>query len=479
MIKRFWRRLANPSLTARIAGTVVAALVTIQVLSILLFFFLLPEPELRLYRAGELTDLADKAVAAIDPLPTSAKATTLRRFSGSANVEMRVESKPSNPRWSDNSLPTVERLRTSIEERLGARVQRVNAWPTPLQPLPPPFKVWVRVITSNGYSHGTSVPFTALESDTLLPGIFEIGIELKDSTWLVLSPAPFGNHPLAARQQIPMLIGAGLIVALLSAWTSRRLLAPLAGLVASVEQIGRSRSPSPIGASGLREFAPVADALNDMHGRLMRFVDERTQILAAISHDLRTPLTRMRLVAEYVPDVEQRRQLEREIVEMEAMIEATLTFAAQDSVPEARQATDLAAVLISLCDARSDAGDVVGYEGPDHLVVTCQPIAMRRAIANLIDNAIKYGDAAHIALRRAGDRAIVEIRDKGPGIAPDQTEKAFAPFRRLETSRNRDTGGVGLGLTIARDVVRAHGGEIELFNIDPLGLLVRLQLPTG
>lgn len=479
MMKRFLRRLANPSLAARIAGTVVVALVAIQLFSILLFFFLLPEPELRLYQAGTLMDLAERSVAAIDPLPAGARAAALQRLGGPVNVDIRTERQSSPLRGTDTSLPTVERLRASIEQRLDGRVQRVRAWPTPLQPLPPPFKVWVRVITSNGYSQATSVPFTAIERDTLLPGIFEIGIELKDSTWLVLSPAPFGHHPLAARQQIPMLIGAGLIVALLSAWTSRRLLAPLAGLVASVEQIGRSRSASPIGAGGLREFAPVADALNDMHGRLMRFVDERTQILAAISHDLRTPLTRMRLVAEYVPDVEQRRQLEREIVEMEAMIEATLTFAAHDSVPEARQATDLAAVLISLCDARSDAGDVIAYEGPDHLVLTCQPIAMRRAIANLVDNAVKYGDTAHIALRRAGDRAIVEIRDKGPGIAPDQTEKAFAPFRRLETSRNRDTGGVGLGLTIARDVVRAHGGEIELFNIDPLGLLVRLQLPSG
>lgn len=479
MIAHFRQRLANPSLTARIAGTVIAALVAVQLFSILLFFFLLPEPELRLYPAGALMDLAERSVAAIDPLPAGARPAALQRLAGRANVGIRTERQPSPLRGTDASLPTVERLRASIEQRLDGRVQRVRAWPTPLQPLPPPFKVWVRVITSGPNGQSQPAPFAISERDTLLPGIFEIGIELKDSTWLVLSPAPFGNHPLAARQQIPMLIGAGLIVALLSAWTSRRLLAPLARLVSAVEQIGRSRTPAPIAANGLREFAPVADALNDMHGRLMRFVDERTQILAAISHDLRTPLTRMRLVAEYVPDVEQRRQLEREIVEMESMIEATLTFAAQDSVPEARQATDLAAVLISLCDARSDAGDVVGYEGPDHLVVTCQPIAMRRAIANLVDNAIKYGDAAHIALRHAGDRAIVEIRDKGPGIAPDQTEKAFAPFRRLETSRNRDTGGVGLGLTIARDVVRAHGGEIELFNIDPLGLLVRLQLPVG
>jgi signal transduction histidine kinase len=207
-------------------------------------------------------------------------------------------------------------------------------------------------------------------------------------------------------------------------------------------------------------------------------VDERTRILAAMSHDLRTPLTRLRMQAEYVGDEQQRAEMLRQMGEMEAMISATMSFASQDAEAEQPLRIDIAAMLISLSDELNDLGQSAQYSGPDHVLADCQPMAMKRALRNLMENAVKYGDAAQVSLEETDKCLTIRIADKGPGIPEDQFEFVFAPFRRIEASRNRETGGVGLGLTIARDVVRAHGGEITLANATPEGgLIVTVTLP--
>jgi signal transduction histidine kinase len=214
-----------------------------------------------------------------------------------------------------------------------------------------------------------------------------------------------------------------------------------------------------------------------MQQRLKRFVDERTHMLAAISHDLRTPLTRLRLFAEFVSDQQQRALVLNDIEEMEQMLRASLTFASDEAHREPHSRVDIAALLISLCDTVSDAGGDVSYEGPDHAELPCQPVAIRRALSNLIDNACKYGEEARVRLSEHAERIEITIADRGPGIPADQVEQAFAPFRRLEGSRNRESGGVGLGLAIARDVIHGHGGSITLEANQPAGLLVRVRLP--
>jgi signal transduction histidine kinase len=273
------------------------------------------------------------------------------------------------------------------------------------------------------------------------------------------------------------LIGAVILVSALSALTATRSLRPLNRLVAAAEKLGRTRETTPIDAAGLNEFGIIANALNDMQSRIKQFLDERTQMLAAISHDSRTSLTRLRLEAEELTESETKARLILDISEMERMISATLTFAGDQLKSEPQQRVDLAALLISLCDSFSDYGQPADYNGPNHAYHFCQPVAMKRAFDNLIGNAIKYGSRASVTLTLENGALIVSITDVGPGIPPDKVELAFRPFGRIETSRSRETGGVGLGMPIARDIIRAHGGEISLQNRPEGGLEVLVGLP--
>jgi signal transduction histidine kinase len=166
-----------------------------------------------------------------------------------------------------------------------------------------------------------------------------------------------------------------------------------------------------------------------------------------------------------------------DIADMETMVASSLAFAGDDLRREPHAVVDIASALISLCDQMTDAGGDAVYDGPDHAALPCQPVAMRRALGNLIDNGCKYGFSVIVRLRDEPQAIAIEIRDVGPGIAPEDVERAFAPFQRLDTSRNRETGGTGLGLTIARDVIRGHGGDIALESGGAMGLLVTVRLP--
>jgi signal transduction histidine kinase len=215
-----------------------------------------------------------------------------------------------------------------------------------------------------------------------------------------------------------------------------------------------------------------------MQERLRRFIDDRTLMVAAMSHDLKTPLTRLRLRAELNRDELQQRKMLADIEEMTAMVEATLTFVRDDAKREATLLVDLGALVESVCENAIDAGGSVEISASHGVHVICRPVAISRAVANLIDNAIKYGGCARVTLESAGERALITIDDDGPGIPEDQRENVFAPFYRLESSRNRDTGGVGLGLAVARTTVREHGGDVTLAAADSGGLRVRLELPA-
>jgi signal transduction histidine kinase len=218
---------------------------------------------------------------------------------------------------------------------------------------------------------------------------------------------------------------------------------------------------------------------NLMQERLRRFVSDRTLMVAAISHDLKTPLTRMRLRAELIADDAQQGKMLADIDEMTAMIDATLSFASDDAKREAPLLVDLGALVETVCENAFDSGqDIDMLPARETILVTCRPVAISRAIANLIDNAVKYGGCARVRLDRIADRAVVTIEDDGPGIPEDEHERVFAPFYRLENSRNRDTGGVGLGLAVARTAAREHGGDLTLGAAGSGGLLARLELPA-
>jgi len=223
----------------------------------------------------------------------------------------------------------------------------------------------------------------------------------------------------------------------------------------------------------------AAQAFNIMQGRVRRLVEDRTQMLAAISHDLRTPITRLRLRAEFVDDDVQRDKMLSDLDEMERMIASTLAFARDDAAREIRRPTDIAALVQGLVEDLVATGIEASYAGPESLVMRARPMGLKRAVANLLDNAGKYGKRARVRLEARPGDVLVVIDDDGPGIAEGDREMVFAPFVRLETSRSRDTGGTGLGLSIARAGIRAHGGDIQLANRPEGGLRVTVELPSG
>ncbi|WP_434616381.1 ATP-binding protein [Azospirillum sp. B2RO_4] len=309
-----------------------------------------------------------------------------------------------------------------------------------------------------------------------------LSVRLGDGSWLSFT----GGDPLAGPFGIVrFLLWMGAIAAvilLVSLLAARRVTAPLANFAAAAERLSVDGQADPLTEEGPRELRAATRAFNRMQARLARFVADRTQMLAAISHDLRTPITRLRLRAELVDDPEMQRRMLADLDEMEAMISATLAFARDDAQREPRGRFDLADLLQSLCDDRVDAGHRALYDGPAHVVAEGRPVALRRALANLMDNAIKYGGGFTVRLETGADgtnvsNALIHIDDDGPGIPEAEFEKVFAPFYRLERSRSRDTGGVGLGLSTARSIIRGHGGDVTLANRGEGGLRATVTLP--
>jgi signal transduction histidine kinase len=309
--------------------------------------------------------------------------------------------------------------------------------------------------------------------------LLHISLQLGDQSWLNFV-APFVRFkPFWSASFFPFIVATALVVIAVSVWAVRRAAAPLALFAQAAERLGLDVNAPAVSEAGPREVNRAARAFNDMQRRLQSLIRDRTQMLAAISHDLRTPITRLRLRAEFVDDAQQQAKMLADLEEMEAMIAATLAFARDDHTQEARRPVDLAGMLQSLCDDRSDAGGAAAYEGPDKLIYTGRPTALKRAFANLIDNAIHYGSKAAVRLEGGGGGITVRIEDDGPGLPEGELEMAFQPFYRVEASRSRETGGTGLGLAVVRSVVRAHGGEVTLANRDAGGLTATVTLPDG
>src|SRR5919106_27140 len=229
----------------------------------------------------------------------------------------------------------------------------------------------------------------------------------------------------------------------------------------------------------LSSVAEAAHALNDMRTRIRALLDDRTRMLAAISHDLRTPLTRLRLRAERVADQDLRDGILHEITRVTRMLDETLDYLREDVRSESTSRIDLPSVLQTICAEFADVGHAVFYEGPAHLTWTCRPGVLTRAISNVVDNAVKHGSVVTVALRARDDVVVeIDVADDGPGIASSLREKVFDPFFKGDDARSSaNRSSFGLGLSIARDVVKGHGGEIDLLDRTPRGLIVRMSLP--
>lgn len=315
------------------------------------------------------------------------------------------------------------------------------------------------------------------------PGGFQAALRLPDGEWLnlrVVLPPPRPWHSETFLAAFVVMTVAALLLIL---WAVKRLTRPVRLLAEAADRLGRDVNAAPLPEQGPSEVATAARAFNEMAARIRRFVADRTQMLAAIGHDLRTPITRLRLRAEFMDDDEQRRKMLADLDEMEQMIAATLAFARDDAAAEPAAPIDLAALCRTVADEAADSrpelAEAIAYAGPDRLVLRARPVALKRALANLVSNALAYGGAARLRLFPAEAGLVrLTVEDDGPGIPEAELENVFAPFRRLEGSRNRETGGTGLGLTITRNILRAHGGDVVLRNRPGGGLTAVATLPA-
>ncbi len=303
-----------------------------------------------------------------------------------------------------------------------------------------------------------------------------LSVPLKSGQWLNagITPRPIGTNasPLLVQFATMAAISAIGIFFVLS-----RLTRPLKELAQAAAALGRGESTAKLDEKGPREVLDTIRAFNDMQERLSRFVLDRTKMLAALGHDLRTPITSLKLRAEFIEDEEIRQKILETLDELFEMAEATLSFAREEAAQEKTRLVDVGALISTVCADLADTGFPIECAEPGSFTLRCRPLGLKRAFRNILENAVAYGRRARVFVEhKRGDVAIM-IDDDGPGIPVRDMERVFSPFVRLENSRNMDTGGVGLGLAIARSIVRNHGGDIALRNRPEGGLRVTITLP--
>jgi signal transduction histidine kinase len=306
---------------------------------------------------------------------------------------------------------------------------------------------------------------------------FLVQVRLQDGTWATFDTQvakQAGTLPWRVLTTLAILLAAVLLLSLIAVrWVTR----PLHVLASAADELGRDINRPPLPEDGPVEVSRAARAFNTMQARLVRFIDERTRVLTAMSHDLKTPLTRMRLRAELLEDADLREKFESDLVEMESMVTHTLEFMRGLSSREPAQLVDVMGLLESVQADNEAMGRTVTIEGSVMRPWRGSPQWLKRCISNLVDNAVLYGQRAEIRVEETSDLLTLRVRDHGPGLAESELEKVFEPFYRLEGSRSRVTGGTGLGLSIARNVAHAHGGDVRLHNHEAGGLEAILTLP--
>jgi signal transduction histidine kinase len=310
-----------------------------------------------------------------------------------------------------------------------------------------------------------------------------MGLRLSDGEWLNVTVELQPLRPWHSPTFLAAFLLMTATAAVLTLWAVRRLTAPVRTLARAAEALGRDVNSAPLPEDGPTEVAVAAVAFNTMASRIRRFVEDRTELLTAIGHDLRTPITRLKLRAEFVEDDEQRGKILADLEEMEAMVSATLAFGRDARTTEPVSQLDLAELLRTILDeagdAKPDMVDRLHYQGPAHLTVRARSLSLKRVFVNLVTNAVNYAGGATVRLVSPDDRVVVvEIEDDGPGIPVGDLDRVFEPFHRGEPSRNRETGGVGLGLPIARNIMRAHGGDVTIANRPSGGAKATVTLPV-
>ena len=456
-------RLLPRSLFGRLVVVLLGGLVLAQLATA---YINLTERDQLLYRAGgmRLAQQISDIVRLLDSLPQAERRKVVAVFNAPPLV-VSLDRAPLAPAAAAESDFQHAMFASVLRYALGDDAKVVIARTPGALPGPPHMGMMQRGRGPGAFAAGASfLVQTALRDGTRVTFDSHVSPQEAAAPWrLVLT--------------LVVLLGTVIVLSLVAV---RWVTGPLSVLATAAQGLGENINHPPLAETGPAEVQRAARAFNTMQRRLARFISDRTRILTAMSHDLKTPITRMRLRAESLEDEALRGKFVHDLEEMEAMVTQTLEFMRDTSASEPVQRIDVMALLESLRSDYSDTGKAVTIEGACVQPLSGRPLALRRCLTNLLDNAIRYGERATLRVEDSGREIVIRVLDEGPGMTPQDLEKAFEPFFRGEASRSRETGGSGLGLGIARNIARAHGGELVLKNRAPRGLEAILALPrTG
>jgi two-component system OmpR family sensor kinase len=466
------RRMGAP-IAAQIVALLIAGVALGQIVT-LLIVLLGPPPRPPVYRLSEIADaFRGRAVKPLD-------GRTLVRTIGqppAPDVEIGPSREP------------VEASRSDLAHLLGVPPDRLRlvverpwrrAWlfppmgPPGHPPGPPPGQ---GPESFREHWPGPSERFQGIDRASLVFGDFKAAMRRPDGAWIVVAPSP---GPFLDIWQARLILWFLICLAVLAPagfLFARRLVAPIGAFARAADRLGRDPGAPQMELSGPAEIGVAASAFNEMQARLKRYVDDRTSMIGAISHDLRTPLTRIRFKMEAAP-ADLRGSVSGDLDQMEAMIAAVIAFTRDASHTQDRTRLDLLSVLECVVDDARATGFENELTSEGAPTVEGDALALQRLFANLVDNAVQYGLRARVKLYAEGRTAVVEIADDGPGLPSGELERVFEPFYRLEPSRNRTTGGIGLGLSVARSIARGHGGDVVLSS-DATGATATVRLPIA
>jgi signal transduction histidine kinase len=458
-------------IAVQIGLLLMVSLIAAQAVSVLLIL-ISPPPPLRLYQLAEIARSLDggaldtrsggrlvRAVAADPPDAAEPRGRFDLAFAGRLAAALNTPADRVRFHW----IARPGRLFV-LERNFPFHIDRRQRFGVFLGPPPP----------GAGPATGPG-PRGRFQSDVF--GGFAAAVQRPDGRWTVVR----SQEPLltAWRQRMVLWLLGCLVVVAPAAWLfARRITAPIHRFADAAQALGRDPRAPPISLSGSAEIGAAAAAFNEMQARIRRYVADRTAMVGAISHDLRTPLARIRYKLEKAPD-ELKGPVLADVERMEQMIGSVLAFIREESEPRRRERLDLLSVVECVADDASLTGADVEITGGWPVQVEGDALALQRMLTNLVDNAVKYGGRARLTLEESDGEALVRVRDGGPGLAAEELERVFTPFYRPTAARTLDDDGVGLGLAVARSIARAHGGDIELSSPPDGGLVATVRLPLA
>ena len=459
-------RLAPRSLRGQVLMAVLAALMLAQIVGVTVSMIARDRIE-RQIRIGQMLDTAAALAMELDRTPKDERRRLLRAAE-SPFTRFRIDDDPALAASDPALARWLDRLDGALTAEADARLQLARSGPPRFDP---PGR------EDDAARPAREQDFRRRAIERGLSGYrLTVSLPLADGHWLngvTRFPGPDRRFP--AQANLTLILSALAIAAVL--WVVlARLLGPLRRLAQAAEALGRGEAQA-LPVTGPSEMQALTMAFNTMQDRLHRLVRDRTQMLAALGHDLRSPLTALRVRVEMLEDDEDRARMTASLDEMQDMVEQTLAWARGVWSAEELADLDLAALIGELAEEAGMAGCAVDWPGGAPLMLRARPVALRRALRNLIDNGCRYGGGVRLVLEADAATARVRVLDHGPGIPEDQLARVFDPFVRLEGSRSRETGGTGLGLAIAHGVAQAHGGAVSLENREGGGLCATFSLP--